>query len=188
MIRAGGAAAEARLERELQEAEEKRIREKKKLDEMGGLQRRASRLANSDTFGRLSIAAISAFSILLAFARPLEPPDSERNSSISFAENVFTIIFTVEVAIVWVAAGPIGFFRDKWNIFDFLIVGIGWLAFTPIETDLAVLRVARLLRPLRSLNRCAPLALPRPLALLARQQQEADRWRCWAPAWRASSV
>ena len=49
MIRAGGAAAEARLERELQEAEEKRIREKKKLDEMGGLQRRASRLANSDT-------------------------------------------------------------------------------------------------------------------------------------------
>ena len=156
MIRAGGEAAQARMERELAEANLKRLQQQQKnLRELGPIQRQANRIASSNAFGKVSIALIAAFSILLAFAQPTEPPDTGRNASIKVAENVFTVLFTIEVCIVWVAAGPFRFFTDGWNVFDFFIVGIGWLTFTDIGQDvpLACMRVARLLRPLRTLNR-----------------------------------
>jgi hypothetical protein len=145
MIRAGGEAAQLRLDRELAEANLKRIAAQKELRELGPIQKQANRIASSNAFGKISILMISAFSILLAFAEPTEPSDSPRNSNIRVAENIFTFLFTIELAITWVAAGPIQFFRGAWNSFDFFVVGVGWLAFTDIGEGfpLACIRVAR---------------------------------------------
>lgn len=145
MIRAGGEAAQARLDRELAAAQLKRDQQKKQPREKTCLQKKASRIADSDAFGKLSIALIAAFSVMLAFAAPTEPADSPRNSRIRLLENVFTVLFTVELCIVWLAAGPIHFFREGWNVFDFFVVGVGWLSFTDLADrfPLACIRVAR---------------------------------------------
>jgi voltage-gated sodium channel len=54
-------------------------------------------------------------------------------------------IFTIEIALKLIARGP-AFFRNGWNIFDFVIVGISLL---PATEGLSVLRALRILRLLR---------------------------------------
>lgn len=54
-------------------------------------------------------------------------------------------IFVVEITLKLFARGP-AFFRDGWNIFDFIIVGI---ALFPASQGLSVLRALRILRLLR---------------------------------------
>lgn len=147
MIRAGKDAAQAKLERDLIEAhkQDEKVFAKKGPQEKTEIQKYATRVAESSAFTNISIIMIAAFSILLAFAEPNEPPDSPRNTKIKRAENAFTILFTVELSITWVAAGLIQFFHEGWNVFDLVVIGIGWFAFTDIGEGfpLACIRVAR---------------------------------------------
>jgi voltage-gated sodium channel len=64
-------------------------------------------------------------------------------------------VFVVEIVLKLAAEGaqPWRYFRDPWNVFDFLIVGV---AFLPLGQYVTVLRLARLLRVLRLVR-----ALPR---------------------------
>ena len=57
-------------------------------------------------------------------------------------------VFVVELTVKLVAQGP-GFFRQPWNVFDFLVVGI---ALIPASGPLAVLRALRVLRVLRLIS------------------------------------
>ncbi|MDA7423432.1 ion transporter [Thalassococcus lentus] len=57
-------------------------------------------------------------------------------------------IFIAEIAAKLVAKGP-RFFRDGWNVFDFVIVGI---ALIPAAQGLSVLRALRILRVLRVIS------------------------------------
>ncbi|MEC9153678.1 MAG: ion transporter [Pseudomonadota bacterium] len=57
-------------------------------------------------------------------------------------------IFVTEIAAKLFARG-VGFFKDGWNIFDFLVVGI---ALIPASGPLAVLRALRVLRVLRLMS------------------------------------
>jgi voltage-gated sodium channel len=57
-------------------------------------------------------------------------------------------IFVVEIALKLFARGP-AFFRNGWNIFDFVIVGISLI---PSGQGLSVLRALRILRLLRVLS------------------------------------
>ena len=57
-------------------------------------------------------------------------------------------VFVVEIAAKLIARG-IGFFKDGWNIFDLLVVGI---ALIPASGPLAVLRALRILRVLRLMS------------------------------------
>jgi voltage-gated sodium channel len=57
-------------------------------------------------------------------------------------------IFVVEIVLKLVARGP-AFFRNGWNIFDFVIVGI---SLVPATEGLSVLRALRILRLLRVLS------------------------------------
>ena len=64
---------------------------------------------------------------------------------------IILIIFTVEVFVKIFAEGkkPWNYFKDAWNIFDFLIVAVCYLAFILPSIDasfVAVLRLARVLR------------------------------------------
>ncbi len=54
-------------------------------------------------------------------------------------------IFVIEIALKLVAFGP-SFFRNPWNVFDFLIVGIAVLPGTHALSVLRALRVLRILR------------------------------------------
>ena len=63
-------------------------------------------------------------------------------------DQICLIIFIIEIAAKLFAFGP-RFFRDGWNVFDFLIVAIALL---PATQGLAVLRAMRVLRVFRVLN------------------------------------
>lgn len=63
-------------------------------------------------------------------------------------------IFTVEAAIKILAEGnkPWRYFQDPWNVFDFIIVVVCWMAVFLPSMDaeyVAVFRMARILRVLR---------------------------------------
>ena len=56
--------------------------------------------------------------------------------------------FTVEIGLkLWLYRGR--FFRDPWNVFDFLIVAVAWV---PTSGPLSVLRALRIVRALRLLS------------------------------------
>lgn len=64
-------------------------------------------------------------------------------------EQLVLAIFVIEILIKLFAFGP-RFFRNSWNIFDFLIVGI---ALMPATGPFAILRALRILRVLRLLTK-----------------------------------
>ena len=68
--------------------------------------------------------------------------------AIELLDQLCLAIFVAEIALKLFARGP-GFFRDGWNIFDFVIVGI---ALVPAGQGLSVLRALRILRLLRVLS------------------------------------
>ncbi|QBX34721.1 ion transporter [Paracoccus liaowanqingii] len=64
---------------------------------------------------------------------------------ILFLDALCLMIFVVEIGLKLVARGP-RFFRDGWNVFDVIVVGI---ALMPATQGLSVLRALRILRLLR---------------------------------------
>lgn len=64
-------------------------------------------------------------------------------------ERAVLAVFVAEIAVKLYAFGP-RFFRDGWNVFDFVIVGI---ALVPASGPFAILRALRILRVLRLLTK-----------------------------------
>lgn len=64
-------------------------------------------------------------------------------------EQIVLVVFVVEILIKLYAHGP-RFFRNGWNVFDFIIVGI---ALMPATGPFAILRALRILRVLRLLTK-----------------------------------
>jgi voltage-dependent calcium channel L type alpha-1D len=74
---------------------------------------------------------------------------------------VTTFFFTIEVivkviAVGFVINGKTSYIRDTWNMLDFIIVIISIVSLFPIEAKISVfkiIRMARLLRPLRIISK-----------------------------------
>jgi voltage-gated sodium channel len=113
------------------------------------------RVADSSTFQQ----AITAVIVLAGVLAGLEtyPEVVERYGALlHVVDLVILAVFVGEIAIKMGAEGsrPWTFFRDPWNVFDFVIVAAALL---PTDAEgVAVLRLARLLRVLRLVR-----ALPR---------------------------
>ncbi|XP_014851071.1 PREDICTED: voltage-dependent P/Q-type calcium channel subunit alpha-1A isoform X18 [Poecilia mexicana] len=121
-------------------------------------------------FSILSVIAMS--SIALAAEDPVKP-DSPRNNVLRYFDYVFTGVFTFEMLIKMVVLGLFlhqgSYFRDLWNILDFIVVSgaLVAFAFTPSSTrgsskgkDISTiksLRVLRVLRPLKTIKRLPKL-------------------------------
>ncbi|XP_031732894.1 calcium channel, voltage-dependent, P/Q type, alpha 1A subunit, b isoform X6 [Anarrhichthys ocellatus] len=121
-------------------------------------------------FSILSVIAMS--SIALAAEDPVSP-DSPRNNVLRYFDYIFTGVFTFEMLIKMVVLGLFlhqgSYFRDLWNILDFIVVSgaLVAFAFTPSSTrgsskgkDISTiksLRVLRVLRPLKTIKRLPKL-------------------------------
>lgn len=70
-------------------------------------------------------------------------------------EQMVLIIFVIELALKLYAHG-LRFFRNGWNVFDFIIVGI---ALVPASGPFAILRALRILRVLRLLTKIKRLRM-----------------------------
>ncbi|KAK2817438.1 hypothetical protein Q5P01_025629 [Channa striata] len=116
-------------------------------------------------FTILSVIAMS--SIALAAEDPVWP-DSPQNNVLRYFDYVFTGVFTFEMLIKMVVLGLFlhqgSYFRDLWNILDFIVVSGALVAFAftgsskgkDIST-IKSLRVLRVLRPLKTIKRLPKL-------------------------------
>jgi voltage-gated sodium channel len=71
---------------------------------------------------------------------------------ITFLDNLCLTIFVVEIGLKMIAY-RLNFFRNPWNVFDFVIVGIALLPATHALTVLRALRILRVLRVISAMPR-----------------------------------
>ncbi|XP_074507596.1 voltage-dependent R-type calcium channel subunit alpha-1E-like isoform X1 [Sebastes fasciatus] len=112
------------------------------------------------------LLVIVASSIALAAEDPV-CTNSERNKVLRYFDYVFTGVFTFEMIIKMIDQGLIlhdgAYFRDMWNILDFIVVVGALIAFALTNTKgrdiktIKSLRVLRVLRPLKTIKRLPKL-------------------------------
>jgi len=106
-----------------------------------GLRARAGHWIESRPVQRVIIALILINAVILGLETD---PDimARMGTQLIAADRVILGVFVLEILIKLFARG-LGFFRNPWNVFDFLVVGI---ALMPASGPFAVLRILRLLR------------------------------------------
>ena len=95
--------------------------------------------------------SITALIVINAIVLGLETSPSvvlSYGSLLSLLDTVILAVFIIEIAIKMAYRG-LGFFKNGWNVFDFLIVSI---ALIPASGPFAVVRALRILRVLRLLS------------------------------------
>lgn len=101
------------------------------------------------------MALIILTSISLAFENPLNDPDGMLSKVLFWIDSFSTVFFVIEILLKGFGVGLVAF-RDPWNVMDLIIVIISLVAIFPTKVNMGafkVLRMARLLRPLRIISR-----------------------------------
>ena len=112
-----------------------------------GLRERAGNWIESTPVQRFIIGLIIINAVILG----LETSESWMTSHgalLITLDKLILAVFVVEIAVKLFAYG-LRFFRNSWNVFDFVVVGI---ALIPASGPLAVLRALRVLRVLRLIS------------------------------------
>ena len=131
---------------------------------MAKLKRKTKTFYEGDTVQMfVAVLIVTAFICSIASAEIL--PDlgpeelKEAEVALYYIEFVYTVLFTIELAVNFFANYFVAFFKSSWNIFDLLVVMICWLAFSSDDVPnvsllrlLRVFRVVRLFRGLASLR------------------------------------
>ncbi|MGV9409690.1 ion transporter [Nocardia sp. NPDC003693] len=108
------------------------------------LRERARKLVDSPRFQKFVVAVILVNAVSLG-AETSETLMSLAGGFISFVDTAALVIFVVEM-LLKLYVYRFGYFRDPWNCFDFVVVGVALL---PSSGGLSVLRAFRILRALR---------------------------------------
>ncbi|QFT97743.1 Ion transport protein [Roseovarius sp. THAF8] len=112
-----------------------------------GLRARVETLVSRTSFQNFILAVILFNAVVLG----LETSQTAMTAAgplIVMLDTICLAIFVVEIGLKLFARGT-GFFRNGWNVFDFVIVGISLI---PSAQGLSVLRALRILRLLRVLS------------------------------------
>ena len=132
-----------------------------------GLRKGLVRLVDSFNFRMLIIATILGNSIVMAVDDPLTIKALPNVPVVDIANGLdvfFTACFTVDCVLQICARGfilhPYAYMRTGWNIVDFVVVVSSLFDTVPgIDVDVSVIRMVRLLRPLRTLKAVPQLKL-----------------------------
>ena len=117
-------------------------------------------------FDAVIIVLIIVSTVTLAFEHPLEDPNSEKMKVLEQIDIAMTIVFSIEALLKIISSGFLlngkrSYLRDPWNMLDFLIVVLSIVSLN-ITADISfvkVLRVARILRPLRLIQHAESLKI-----------------------------
>jgi hypothetical protein len=115
-------------------------------------------------FGYLINFFIFISAITLGLTNPLNNPKGSLEVAIYWIDVFTTSIFILEMMMKVIAqgflfCGPDSYLRDPWNILDFMTVTFSVLALTPLPNKLSIVKVFRILRPLRVISRYEGLKL-----------------------------
>ncbi|XP_057674671.1 voltage-dependent N-type calcium channel subunit alpha-1B isoform X4 [Corythoichthys intestinalis] len=123
-------------------------------------------VVNLRYFEMCILMVITMSSIALAAEDPVQS-NAPRNNVLKYLDYVFTGVFTFEMVIKMIDLGlilhPGAYFRDLWNILDFIVVTGALVAFACSGTKgkdintIKSLRVLRVLRPLKTIKRLPKL-------------------------------
>ena len=124
------------------------------------LRRLCQTITSNRIFDFVIILLIVVSTCTLAFEHPLEDPHSEKMKLLDQIDLGMTAIFCLEallkiVTLGFLINGSKSYLRDGWNVLDFLIVSFSVVSLS-VDANLSfikVLRVARILRPLRLIQR-----------------------------------
>jgi len=112
------------------------------------MQTRCRQIVESRWFQRFIIAVILGAAVLIGLETSA-PLMARHGDLLHLLDKVVLAIFTLEIFVKMAAHGrqPWRYFRDGWNVFDFIIVAV---CFLPMDGQFAaVLRLVRILRVLR---------------------------------------
>uniref|UniRef100_A0A673IB57 Voltage-dependent N-type calcium channel subunit alpha-1B n=1 Tax=Sinocyclocheilus rhinocerous TaxID=307959 RepID=A0A673IB57_9TELE len=131
-----------------------------------GVRRLCHYVVNLRYFEMCILTVITMSSIALAAEDPVQA-NAPRNDVLKYLDYVFTGVFTFEMVIKMIDLGlllhPGSYFRDPWNILDFIVVTGALVAFACSGTKgkdintIKSLRVLRVLRPLKTIKRLPKL-------------------------------
>lgn len=111
-----------------------------------------SKITKTNSFDNFIIGII-LFAGLLVGVQTYKEFANRHIEILTFLDSLVLAIFTLEAVIKILAEGkrPINYFRNAWNVFDFLIVTVCLMEpLLPLDAEfLPVLRLARILRVLR---------------------------------------
>ncbi|XP_077162605.1 voltage-dependent N-type calcium channel subunit alpha-1B isoform X4 [Paroedura picta] len=123
-------------------------------------------IVNMRYFEMVILIVIALSSIALAAEDPVQA-ESPRNEALKYLDYIFTGVFTFEMVIKMIDLGlilhPGAYFRDLWNILDFIVVSGALVAFAFSQNKgkdintIKSLRVLRVLRPLKTIKRLPKL-------------------------------
>ena len=113
--------------------------------------RSCARLVDTTAFHATVVTAILLNAVVLG----LETYDGvvdRHGDTLDVLNGIFLAIFTVEIVIRIIAFGPRfdRYFRDGWNVFDFVVIGAAYLPF--VRESVTLLRLLRLLRVARLIS------------------------------------
>lgn len=109
-------------------------------------------------FDNISLIIILINTLFILISDPTDQSSLANNT-----DQYFLYLFSIEMALKFLSFGivlsPNSYFRDYWNILDFLVVVVGWISYV-IENSfggqkisgLAGLRAFRILRPLKTIK------------------------------------
>ena len=109
-------------------------------------------------FDNISLVVILANTVIILISDPLDS-----NSLANSSDQYFLYIYSIEMIMKILAYGfvvpPNSYFKDLWNILDFLVIFVGWISFFLEKSSggqkisgLSGLRAFRILRPLKTIK------------------------------------
>jgi hypothetical protein len=103
------------------------------------------------------LGLIVVSSVLLALDNPLNDPESDLVTFLTYSDYVLTAFFALEALLKIISSGflfngKISYFRNVWNIIDFVVVIISILSMIVTSNKLKIVKIFRLLRVLRPLR------------------------------------
>ncbi len=108
----------------------------------------AKRITDSKIFQNFIIGVI-IFAGVLVGAETYKAFGTENHTILHILDKIVLWIFVLEIVLKMASEGskPWNYFKDGWNVFDFLIVAVCFIPSEGIDTSfVAVLRLARILR------------------------------------------
>eukprot|EP00755_Sulcionema_specki_P020350 Sspe_Gene.71676::Locus_42577_Transcript_3_3_Confidence_0.625_Length_3388::g.71676::m.71676 len=114
---------------------------------------------SSKAFETATLVIIVLNSLTLAFDIPATEDNKRLQDFLLVSEYIFQSLFTIEMLIKMAALGvvlhPHAYLRGTWNAIDFVIVMAGFMSLIPGVANVSVLRLLRVIRPLRTVSRVA---------------------------------
>ena len=127
------------------------------LGPLNGFRIRMFDFINSKTMENGTLAAIIANSITLAMDIPATKDNDDLQQFLVVSEYLFQTAFTLELLSKVAAIGLVhhdhAYLRSTWNIIDFIVVLAGFSSFIPGMGNFTILRLVRVIRPLRTISR-----------------------------------